>query len=429
MSDLAALSSPAEVAVVSAFGRGDLLAGELRTRGFDVILVDVTTALGERSLSDLEGPFPIVRPNPLLPAHLEWLMSHSFEEVANGFSMWLKDGPLEFRGPLANFYQTREPAIAHFRDHYAGWLQGGPKRPEMVKRASDLKFDDAWMIEFAHSFASNELRRAAECHLSGEPFPINQVVQSPIFNPQTLQKIHQDAVDAGVKYVKSEGFADVRVESGRLAEVEVQAGSRGVLRAKQFVWCLSSQETESMSRKLARAIYPRGVLPADWAWRRFTIHSAKNSLESIIPPYVVMLDDIHFPWAYENLIVLKRRKLGLSDLWVRLPAEASKRPDQFQRFSAKLAAVLRDRFPKWSHEFEPPWDENPPLYPVFDSEKLAAFLRSGHRMGLINVLYEGAETLPRLDWAGRFQRQTETLLRLQMVKQQEKPNDHALHAP
>lgn len=420
-----------DVTVISAFGRGELLAGELKTRGFDVSLVDMTSALGERSLPDLEGPFPVVRPNPLLPAHLEWLMSHMFDEVPNGFSIWLKSGPLEFRGPMAMFYHSRDPSIAHFREHFAGWLLGGSRRQEMVKRAGELKFDDSWLIQLSHSFASTEMHRSPECFMVGDPFPINQVIQTPIFTSQTLQKVHDDAVKLGVKCMKSEGIADVRLDGNRLAEMEIQLGRVEVLRSNYFVWCLSSEETASISRKIAKTMFPRGVVKAEWAWRRFTIHSAKNSLESVIPPYVVMIEDIHFPWAYDNLIILKRRKPGLSDLWVRLPAEGSKKPDQLNKFTAKMADRLKDRFPKWSHEIEPPWDENPPLYPVFDPESLVGFSKGG----LSNVLYEGAETLTRLDWAGRFQRQTESMLRLQLLKQQEtakikeKSNDPPLHAP
>ena len=153
------VSSPSsdsyEVSVISAFGRGDLLASELKTRGFEVALIDVSQSLGERSIAELEGPFPLVRPSPLLASHLEWLMLRVFPEVGQGLCLWMNQGPVDFRGPLADFYLRKHPAAEFFRKYSIDWLQGGQKRAEILKSlASD--FSQSWMINFAHSFASHQ---------------------------------------------------------------------------------------------------------------------------------------------------------------------------------------------------------------------------------------------------------------------------------
>jgi hypothetical protein len=424
-----------ELTVVSASGRGDLLATELQTRGFDVGLVDVSSSIGERVVADLEGPFPISRPTPLLPAHLEWLMTHAFEDVARGFCIWLRNRPLEFRGRLAEFNSKTTPAIAHFRDYFVNWIQSSVKRKDVMNKVSQLSFEDAWIIEFAHSFAGNVLKRPTECYLAGEPFPINQSIQNVLFSPNILETNQAELRANGVHYIKAEGISDLQISKGRVSEIELNVGCKQVLRSRYWVWCLSSEETNSMSRKVASTLFPKGIATAEWAWRRFQVHFAKNALEEIVPPYLVLMDDIHFPWAFDNLIILKRRKSGLYDLWVRLPSENSKKPELLAKFTEKLKNKLSDRFPHWPFEVEAPWDEGPPLYPVFDSETLAKFSSPTAS----NFVFEGAESLVRQDWAGRFQKQADSMLRLQAMQAQEiikakaiakeVDSDPAVHAP
>jgi hypothetical protein len=221
-----------------------------------------------------------------------------------------------------------------------------------------------------------------------------------------------------------------------MKEIELNIGRKEILECRYYVWCLSSEETEFISKKVAQKLFAKGPILSDWAWRRFQVHSGKSALDGIVPKYLLMMDDVHFPWAYDNMMVLKRRKPELADLWVRLPSENSRKPDQLKKFTEKLEGVLHERFPRWSMRIEAPWDEGPALYPVFEPETKKRFAK----IRLSNVIYEGAEALERLDWAGRFQKQAESLMRLQTLKsmalakaakaaKKDKGNDQALHAP
>jgi hypothetical protein len=412
------------------------LAAELKTRGFDVSLVDVSNALMKRSYPELEGPFPVARPNPLLPAHLEWLMTQSFDEIPNGFCIWLKGGPIELRGRLADFYTSNSKAVSRFRDYIEAILQTPGKKHEQVRRIEDLPFDERWLIELSHTLACNVLKPLPECHTAGEPFPLHQTLDVPIFSEATVQKVQKEIKTTGLRWLDTDGISDVQIERGSVKEVEVNMGRKEVLECRYYVWCLSSEETEAISRKVAQKLFPQGIARGDWAWRRFQVHSAKSSLDGIVPKYLAMIDDIHFPWASNNLILLKRRKPELADLWVRLPSENSRKPDQLKKFTEKLDAQLRERFPRWDIKIEVPWDEGPPLYPVFEPETKKAF----GKVKLSNFVFEGPEVMDRLDWAGRFQMQSETMMRLQTMKNQDlaksvnaakkdKSDDIALHAP
>jgi len=424
------------VGVVTAYGRGDLLAAELKTRGFDVTVVDVSNALAKRSFAELEGPFPVARPNPILPAHLEWLMAQSFDEIQNGFCVWLKGGPIEMRGRLSDFYTSNHKAVSLFRDYIETILQSPNKKNEQIRKIEDLPFDDRWMIELSHTFAGNEIRQLPECHLSGEPFPFHQTLDVPIFSEESLQKSQKEIKATGLRWMQTDGISDVQIDRGSVKEIEINMGRKEVLDCRYYVWCLSSEETEAISKKVAQKLFPNNSVRSDWAWRRFQIHSGKSSIDSIVPKYLLLIEDMHFPWAGNNMMILKRRKPDLADLWVRLPSENSRKPDQLKAFSQKLEAQLLKRFPRWSLEIEAPWDEGPPLYPVFEPETKKAF----GKIKLSNFIFEGPEVAERLDWAGRFQMQSETMMRLQTLKNQDlakaaksakkdKSDDHALHAP
>jgi hypothetical protein len=419
-----------EVILVSAYGRGDLLASELQTRGFQVGLLDFSVALGERSFADIEGPFPIVRPNPLLPAHLEWLMTHSFDEVTNGFAIWLKEGPLEFRGPLAAHYQNTHKALMHFKD-----LGEDGKSAQIGKKAASLDFEDGWAIQFAHGFSANELHRSTECHLTKDHFPLQQPIYRTVFAEEGIKKVHKDVRASGAQWISAEALYDLQLDKSGLSEIEfkpdVKGGEKQTVKAKYWVWCLSSEETASLSRKVAQKLFSN-VAIADWSWRRFQVHGSRSILSEIVPSYVVMIDDLHFPWTYDNFVVLKRRTNELSDGWVRLPADVSARPEAMKKFSGKLLEKLNSRFVQNPFEIEVPWSAGPPLFPVFEPETLKKFKKPSYR----NLVFEGAEGIARLDWSGRFQAQTETLARLTNLKMQDAakhkkdtPSDQALHAP
>lgn len=411
-----------EVVLVSAYGRGESLASDLVCRGLSVSLLDLSAALGDRLLPDLEGPFPIVRPNPLLPSHLEWLMLQDFPEIPNGLSIWLKNGPIELRGDLATFFNRKYPFLEVYRDVF--------EKNEKLDPA--LPFDDSWLVHFAASFANHNLRSATEFPIGTESFPLHQSLQIPLLQSDRFAKTKQDLKALGVQVIDANSISDAKVEFRKLVSVTIETKSELNLEGQYWVWMLTTEETQSLSRAVAEKLFPQ-VIPADWAWRRFQMHGRRSILVEIVPPYAILLKDIHFPWVSDNLVILKRRTPELSDVWVRLPHQASTDQEQIHKFSEKLKNGLQERFPHDAFELEIPWIGGSPLYPLFETASLKKFEAPIYR----NLIFEGAEVLPRLDWSGRFQVQTKTLVKLQNLRAQDtkqdskkdKPSDQEIHAP
>src|SRR4051794_13320435 len=97
-----------DVAIVSAFGRGNWLAAELADLGLKVSLVDVSEALGRWTPEDWEGPFGLLKAEFLKTSQLERLNEEDyFDSVDEGFVVWLKDGPLDLKGPLTAYQMER----------------------------------------------------------------------------------------------------------------------------------------------------------------------------------------------------------------------------------------------------------------------------------------------------------------------------------
>lgn len=412
-----------DVAVISAFGRGDLLATELKTRGMKVALIDVTESLGERDLADVEGPFALVRPTPLLPSHLEWLMTHSYPEIPQGSCLWLRRGPIEMRGPLAGFYAAAHPEVSLFRDYFAAWLELSGRRGDISKKIARREFKDIWMVQFAHSLACHQFLPSVEASRIGEPFPLNQTAQNPLFEADIFSHTFEVAKSTGVTAVRSEGVSDIQFVKNRMTDIEFILGRKEVLSAKSWVWCLSGEETRLMSETVAEKLFPRGVAEAGWSWRRFRASFAHAKMNVTkwseqIPGHTLLIDDIYLPWTHENLVILKHRADGKTvdqwDVWVRMPRSMSRNPASMQKISTRLTEILKQRIPHLQMELELPFEEEAPLYPVFEPQNLS---RSSFPP-FINFVLEAQETIPRLDWAGRFQKQVETLNRIQDIKRQ-----------
>ncbi len=99
----APIVSLTDAVIVSAYGRGNWLASELASRGWQVTLVDVTESLGPWAPEDAEGPFGLVEASDLLPSQKTRLLEEGEMLTADsGFTIWLKEGPIECRSELSS---------------------------------------------------------------------------------------------------------------------------------------------------------------------------------------------------------------------------------------------------------------------------------------------------------------------------------------
>ncbi|MEN0057436.1 MAG: hypothetical protein AAGB31_01270, partial [Bdellovibrio sp.] len=118
------LGSP--VILISAFGRGHWLAAALAQEGIKTTLVDVSSKLGVWPAEDIEGPFGFFRNERISESQLERLYADDpYDEVPNGFSLWLKKGPLEMKGPLTKYKIDGLELSSHVKEFL---LRGGGVR-------------------------------------------------------------------------------------------------------------------------------------------------------------------------------------------------------------------------------------------------------------------------------------------------------------
>ena len=107
-----------DLVVISAFGRGHWLALEFASRGWRVLLQDVTASLGDFDHRDVEGPFGLLEAADLHPSQRARLVDEGeFVQVPGGFTLWLPEGPLEFRSELTPFL-LRAREIPHEVESY-----------------------------------------------------------------------------------------------------------------------------------------------------------------------------------------------------------------------------------------------------------------------------------------------------------------------
>ena len=146
------LGSP--IILVSAFGRGHWLAAALAGEGIKTTLVDVTAKLGVWPSEDIEGPFGFFRNERISDSQVERLYAEDpFQEATNGFTLWLPEGPIEFKGPLTKFkidnYEFAQPVKEIL------FSSEQEKNAKLAyKNLPEYDFDRSWLLHFAHQWAS-----------------------------------------------------------------------------------------------------------------------------------------------------------------------------------------------------------------------------------------------------------------------------------
>jgi len=167
MEPVSPLGSP--VILVSAFGRGHWLAASLAQEGIKTILIDVSSKLGVWPAEDIEGPFGFFRTEKITESQVERLHSEdSFEEVADGFSLWLKSGPLELKGPLTKFRIEKSSLHPQIKDFI---LHNSEIKNKNIYK-NNLSFSEAWLLHLAHQWASSTYAPNAHALQEGRALPL-----------------------------------------------------------------------------------------------------------------------------------------------------------------------------------------------------------------------------------------------------------------
>lgn len=393
------------VNMVTAFGRGEALALMLLDKGFEVQVYDLTEAFSPEFRRGT-GPLPIPQ-QAYLPTH-----SHFFEEaraLPRGLVMWLERGPVEFSGPMAHFFVEHDEA---FR--------------VAVQNQPSSEFKSDWMRRFLRHFVS------AFHH---EPWMIDDGQTFPVAKPLVLMpRAKEDTVMNYDRFpaknlIRCQKLIDVQIESSRLTEMEIEAGKPIAVRAPQWIWCLSSQETEMLSSTVAEALFSRDIRRAEWQWISMTGTCERGPWSDGFPKYSVSIADIHLPWVYANMFVLEWRDKDKYDIWLKAPAESVREASRRTVWANDIDKFLNTRMSLGKWKVDPMSFGICPHSPVF-----LQVMKEWKEPGWRNWDWIAPETTARLDFGARFDREVTSFQRLtnwrnDQLKKQGARGDQALHAP
>ncbi|QDK37744.1 hypothetical protein [Bdellovibrio sp. NC01] len=398
------------IILVSAFGRGHWLAAALAQEGIKTTLVDVSSKLGVWPTEDIEGPFGFFRNERISESQVDRLYSEdAFEEVPNGFSLWLPEGPVEFKGPLTKFNLDKLPLANPIKENLFSSGQDKNSK-QLYKNLNAFTFEQSWLLHFAHQYASTTYKPNALAATEGESLPL----LSSFFVRQAtragLERSLNWLREKGVEVLEPQQIMDASFGPGRSVtglEISGSGEKQGLFRLEQIVWMLSSEESYFLNERLGKYFFPEGPLESEWCWVRYRVGLKQCFERDSLPLHTVVLDDVYSPWTHENLMVLQRTSLADQfDVWLRIPTvqrfnkeyltTRSMRMNQHLSRRMSLAEPQVLNFPQ---EYYYTYAQlGAPRHPVF-SEKQQA--RRG-KTSYSNLHLDGPEMWPHYSWGASF---------------------------
>lgn len=436
-----------DVAVVSAYGRGNWLAAELAEKKFSVQLLDVTESLGRWAPEDWEGPFGCFHAETWGASELSRLTEEDYhDQVVDGFTVWPKEGPIDTRGMLVNYLVESQPAVSMAKK-YSQTLSSRltEKASEDVEEFKDemllAGFKQNWLSQLSHQLASPVYLPNALALTEGEPLPL--------WSPFSVRRNSRKGLQKSLDWVRARGcevitpakIEDVAVEGRQVTGVQISGITSRVVRAANVVWGLSSLETQFLAPSIATQFYPKGPLQPQWCWLRWRVQGRLGLYGQVVPQHFVVIEDLGLPWTHSNLLIVQKCAVeGAFDVWARIPAYYRFQRAYCEEFGQEIVNILNQRLPNFAgHVQDLPQDYHynsdqlgPALLPVFEPQERSAWSARQFK----NLEYDAVENLKNLDWTGRYARQRQILQKLLKWKTAEMARiakggnvDRPLHAP
>jgi hypothetical protein len=396
------------IVIVSTFGRGHWLAAALAQEGIKTTLVDVSSKLGVWPAEDLEGPFGFFRNERISESQVERLYSDdSFEELHNGFTMWLPDGPIELKGPLTKFKIESSSLSQHVKDLM---LASSPDKQQraVYKNLSSFNFDQSWLLHFAHQWAGTTYKPNALGANDGESLPLFSSFLVRQATRAGLEKSFAWLKSKGVEVIQPQQIVDASFGAGKtITGLEIAGENQGLLKLEQLVWMLNSEETYFLNERLGKYFFSEGPLESEWCWVRYRVALQECFERDSLPLHTVVIDDVNSPWTHENMMVLQRTSLkDQFDVWMRIPTVQRFNKEYLTSRSGRMNAILSRRMPLASPEVLSFPQEyyytyaqlGAPRFPVFS----AAHKSRRGRVAYGNLHLDGPEMWPHFAWTATF---------------------------
>ncbi|CAE79798.1 hypothetical protein AB1A81_08890 [Bdellovibrio bacteriovorus] len=400
------LGSP--VILISAFGRGHWLAAALAKEGIKTTLVDVSSKLGVWPSEDVEGPFGFLRNERVSESQLERLYADDpYDEVSNGFTLWLKEGPFEFKGPVSKYKLDQSSLAAPVKEIIAG-SSADKAAKNLYKHLEALSFDQSWILHLAHQWAGTTYAPNARGASVGAAVPLSSSFLVRQATRNGLEKSLTWLASKGVEVMRPHQIMDVSFGGGKsITGLELSGEKQGLFRLEQIIWMLSSEETYFLNERLGKYFFPEGALEPEWCWVRYRVGLQQCFERDRLPLHTLVVDDLSSPWTHENMMVLQRTSLADQfDVWMRIPT--------VQRFNKEYLTVRSDRMKKlltarmslsepqilsFPQEYYYTYAQlGASRFPVFGEKQTS---RRG-RAGFGNLHLDGPEVWPHYSWGAYF---------------------------
>lgn len=409
------LGSP--VILISAFGRGHWLATELAKEGIRTTLVDVTSKLGVWPSEDVEGPFGLFRNERISESQQERLYSDDpFEEVANGFTLWLKEGPFEFKGPVTKYKLDQSDLSLQVKNFFFGGSEKNPKA--LYRNLDEFSFDQSWLLHLGHQFASTTYVPNAKSATQGEALPLFSSFLVRQATRVGLEKSLSWLETKGVEVIKPHQIMDVSFGPAKtISGLELSGEKQGVFRLEQIVWMLSSEETYFLNERLGKCFFPGGSLEPEWCWVRYRVGLQGCFERDRLPLHILMVDDIKSPWTHENLLVMQRTSLSDQfDVWMRIPTVQRFNKDYLTVRGQRMMNHLLERMALTTPQILSYPQEYYYTYAQLGAARFPVFSQTQARIRgrseYANFHLDGPEIWPNYHWGSYFDNNERIHLRL-----------------
>lgn len=397
-----------DLIIFSIRGRGHGLAADLKRRGLNVGLVDLTSMMGVWPAEDQEGPFGFFKTDRFSGNFLERMQEDDHHQpVKNGFTFWLKDGPLEMRGPVTS-YRLKQLNLNDNEMNILGL-------EEITNHEIDLSqgLKNKWPVVFSHVFTKTFDLKAMEAQEAESHIPLLADFYIRRATRQGLERSLQWLTSLGVTVTTKTQALDLAQSSKHLEGFEFQGEWAGFQKSDFFVWCLSSEETHFLSAVLHKKIFGQTQpLEALWSWIRFRGKLRVTPQVEQWPDHFVLIEDLESPWTHENLIVVQRTGVADQfDFWIRIPNLQRFNKEYLNERWAHISAQLQNRLPEilpqiasYPQEYYYTYQElGPSPFSVFEKSQWQKFR---HLKTADNLWFYSPQRWESFDWNHLFNQQT-----------------------
>lgn len=403
-----------DYSIVAREDRGHWLAGKLRRKGYSVALIDASSSLGRWAPEDLEGPFGIMR-SPNLSAK-QWAKTtegHITKNSDRGFVVWLENKALELKGLNFAYHKTIHPELALAENYFSETDGASPDKVQLYNEKLNLTdFSKNWPIQLGHAFSSNINYPNARAIHPKRPFPLfyNYFVRetSRYSNEQSLLRLEQEALCVFPNSVLKDVSVD---ERNKIEGFEIQSGSHSeIVRSKNWIWLLSSEETEFLNSELYNKLYNVPSVKSEWNWMKTRMKFQDSENLDQIPDQLLMIQDLHLPWSHDNFVqVLRNGTDNEFDFWVKVPSIERFRKEYLDNIQRQVLQKFKNRIPgielsklQMPAEYYYSNEElGPSPFSLYDEKSLKSFSPKKWK----NLTFDGPEFQSRLDLGYRLMKQ------------------------